>query len=140
MIGFTVDEVQTIKMSDDPARDYLPLPFDEFDSRVVIGMMQSIDRLPGLGLGMRQQGVSDLVSDVDRNLTFGLGFESTHQAHLHRDCLLDRLRHLPFDYLIRSYSQDWLDYFVPVSTIATRSVKVPIYDLYTSAQTAMEQM
>ena len=54
MIGFTIDEVQTIKMSDDPARDYLPLPFDEFGSRVVIRMMQSLDHLLGLGLGMRQ--------------------------------------------------------------------------------------
>ncbi|RVW49175.1 hypothetical protein CK203_087448 [Vitis vinifera] len=37
-------------MSDDPARDYLPLPFDEFGSRVVIRMMQSLDHLLGLGL------------------------------------------------------------------------------------------
>ena len=31
-----------------------PLPFDEFGSKAVIGMMQSMDYLPSLGLGRRQ--------------------------------------------------------------------------------------
>ncbi|RVW81593.1 hypothetical protein CK203_049445 [Vitis vinifera] len=43
LTGFTFDEVQTIKMFDDLARDYLSLPFDEFGSKVMIGMIQSMD-------------------------------------------------------------------------------------------------
>ena len=38
LIGFTFDEFQTIKMFDDLARDYLSLPFDEFGSKVMIGI------------------------------------------------------------------------------------------------------
>ena len=40
-------------MSNDPTKDYLPLPFDEFGSRAMIGMMQSMEYLLGLGLGRR---------------------------------------------------------------------------------------
>lgn len=39
LIEFTFDEDQTIKISGDLARDHLPLPFDEFGSKVMIGMM-----------------------------------------------------------------------------------------------------
>ncbi|KAL6340660.1 hypothetical protein AAG906_010568 [Vitis piasezkii] len=38
-----------------------PLPFDEFGSEAVIGMMQSMDYLPDLGLGRRQQEAFDFV-------------------------------------------------------------------------------
>ena len=41
-------------MFDNLARDYLPLPFDEFGSRVVIRMIRSMNYLPDLGLGRRQ--------------------------------------------------------------------------------------
>ena len=93
LIGFTFDEVQIIEIFDNPARDYLPLPFDEFGSRVVIRMMRSMNYLPNLGLGRRQQEVFDFVFDVERDLPFGLGFEPTHQdyiyvARLHQACLL----------------------------------------------------
>lgn len=75
---FTFDEVQTIEINDNSTRNYLPFPSDEIGSRVVIEMMQSMDYLFGLGLGMRQPRVFDFVFDVDRDLPFGLGFESTH--------------------------------------------------------------
>lgn len=39
LIGFSLDEVQIIEMSDDPAKYHLTLPFDEFGSRAIIGMM-----------------------------------------------------------------------------------------------------
>lgn len=53
LIEFTFDEDQTIKISGDLARDHLPLPFDEFGSKVMIWMMQSMDYLPDLRLGRR---------------------------------------------------------------------------------------
>ena len=83
LTGFTFDEVQTIKMFDDLARDYLSLPFDEFGSKVMIGMIQSMDYLPYLGLGRRQYEVSNFVFDMVQDLPFGLGFEPTHRDYIY---------------------------------------------------------
>lgn len=53
LIRFSLDEVQTIEMSNDPGRYYLTLPFDEFGSKAIIRMMKSIDYSLSLGLGRK---------------------------------------------------------------------------------------
>ena len=51
-IGFTFDEVQTLKI-EDFFRDFMAMSFDQHSSTVVLNMMRGMSYLPGMGLGRR---------------------------------------------------------------------------------------
>ena len=98
-------------------RDHVALSFDEHDSTVVWDMMRSMSFLLGLGLGRCQNGFREFVATVDHDAPFGLGFVSIgvdyrYMALLHKEKLIVRLLHMPFDYPIRPYRMSLADYFV----------------------------
>ena len=116
MIIFAFDEVQTIE-SGDFVRDLLPMSFDQHSSPVVLDMMRSMSYMLGMGLGHRQHGCSEFIRVLDHDLPFGLGFVPVEadfrcMAQLCQEKVRSRLHHIPFDYLIRSYSLMLTDYFV----------------------------
>ena len=98
-------------------RDHVALLFDEHGSTVVLDMMRSMSFLPGLRLGCRQHGSRDFIAIVDHDTPFGLGFVSIgvdyrYMALLHKEKLIVRLLHMPFDSPIRPYRMSLVDYFM----------------------------
>ena len=73
MTRFTFDEVQTMELGDF-VRDSVPMSFDQHSNPVVLDMMRSMSYMPGLGLGHHQHGHSQLITVLDHDPLFGLGF------------------------------------------------------------------
>ena len=73
--------------------------------------------MPGLGLGSRQQGPCKFTFTVDHDIPYGLGYTPTkddarHMARLCRDRVGARLSGVLFDYSLRSYTFQLVDYFI----------------------------
>ena len=88
--------------------DQVPLPFDCFSGTFVLDMMRGMFYLPGLGLGRRQQGISEFIATVSHDMPFGLGYTPTkadyrYMASIRKEKLRARLLHIPFDYPDRPY-------------------------------------
>ncbi|KAL6323287.1 hypothetical protein AAG906_029294 [Vitis piasezkii] len=86
-------------------RDHVALPFDEHGSIVVLDMMRSMSFL------------REFVATVDHDTPFGLGFVSIKVAYrymalLHKEKLIVRLLHMPFDYLVGPYKMSLAYYFL----------------------------
>ena len=116
LIGFTFDEVQTLKIQDF-CRDFVAMSFDQHSSTLVLDMMKDMSFLFGFGLGRRQHGFSEFVTTVDYDTPFSLGLVLTkadyrYMAFLCKERFRDQLFHMPFDYPIRPYIMSLVDYFV----------------------------
>ena len=76
LTGFTFDDVQIVVI-EESCGDQVPLPFDRFNGTFVLDMMRGMSYLPGLGLGRRQQGISEFIAAVSHDVPFGLGYTPT---------------------------------------------------------------
>ena len=124
LIGFTFDDVQIMVIKESYG-DQVPLPFDRFSGTFVLDMMRGMFYLPGLGLGRRQQGISEFRATVSHDVPFGLGYTHTeanymYMASIRRKRLRARLLHIPFDYPVRPYQMIMIDYFARASEVPSR--------------------
>ena len=72
--------------------------------------------MPGLGLGLRQQGLHEFTITIDQDIPYGLGYtpsedDAQHMAMLRRDRVRVHLSKVPFDYPLRPYTFQLADYF-----------------------------
>ncbi|KAL6330639.1 hypothetical protein AAG906_003250 [Vitis piasezkii] len=109
-------QVQTLEM-EDFCRDFVAMSFDQYGSTVVLDMMKSMSYLPGIGLGQRQHGPSEFMAIPNHDVPFMLGFipieaDYRYMARLHKERVIGRLTHTPFDYPICPYTMSLADYFV----------------------------
>ena len=116
LTGFTFDEVQVVSLEDDD-KDMVPMSFDQYSSTLVLSMMRGMSYLPGLGLGRHQQGPREFTFTVDLDIPYRLGYTHTekdarYMARLRKDKVRARLSGVPFDYPIRPYTFQLIDYFV----------------------------
>ena len=105
---------------EDFCRDFVAMSFDQYGSTVVLDMMKSMSYLPGIGLGQSQHRPSEFMAIPDHNVPFILGFipieaDYRYMARLHKEMVMARLTHTPFDYLVRPYTMSLADYFVRAS-------------------------
>ena len=124
-IGFTFDEVQTLKI-EDFCQDFVAMSFDQHSSTMVLDMMRGMSYLPGMGLGWRQHEPSELMAFPDHDVPFRLGFIPTkadyrYMTQLSKDRVMARLTHTPFDDPICPYTLSLIDYFVRASEPQTPS-------------------
>ena len=82
--------------------------------------------MPGLGLGRRQQGPREFTITVDHDISYGLGYiptadDARHMARLHRERVRARMSGVPFDYPLRPYTFQLVDYFTRGSEYAPRT-------------------
>ena len=124
LTGFTFDDVQIVVIEESYG-DQVPLPFDRFSGTFVLDMMRGMFYLPSLGLGQRQQGISEFIATVSHDVPFGLGYIPTeadyrYMASIRRERLRARLLHIPFDYPIRPYHMIMTDYFARASGVPSR--------------------
>ena len=122
--GFTFDDVQIVVIEESYG-DQVPLPFDRFSGTFVLDMMRGMFYLPGLGLGRRQQGISEFIATVNHDVPFSLGYTPTeadyrYMASICRERLRARLLHIPFDYPIRPYQMIMTDYFARAFGVPSR--------------------
>ena len=122
LIGFTFDEVQVVSLEDD-RRDMVPMSFDQYSSTLVLSMMRGMSYMPGLGLGRRQQGPREFTITVDHDISYGLGYiptadDAQHMARLRRERVRARMSGVPFDYPLRPYTFQLVDYFTRGSEYA----------------------
>ena len=125
LTGFTFDEVQVVSLEDD-RRDMVPMPFDQYNSTLVLSMMRGMSYMPGLGLGRRQQGPREFTITVDHDISYGLGYiptadDAQHMARLQRERGRARMSGIPFDYRLSPYTFQLVDYFTRGSEYAPRS-------------------
>ena len=128
LIGFVFDEIQVINLEDDN-RDMVPTSFDQHSSTLVLSMMRGMSYMPGLGLGLHQQGPLELAFTIDHDIPYGLGYtpfedDARHMAMLLRDRLRARLPGVPFDYPLRPYTFQLADYFTRGSEHAPHTEEV----------------
>ena len=124
LTGFTFDDVQIVVI-EESCGDQVPLPFDRFSGTFVLDMMRGMFYLPDLGLGRRQQGISDFIAALSHNVPFGLGYTPTeadyrYMAYIRRERLRARLLHIPFDYRVRPYQMIMTNYFVRAAGVPSR--------------------
>ena len=122
---FTFDEVQVVSLEDD-RRDMVPMSFDQYSSTLVLSMMRGMSYMPGLGLGRRQQGPREFTIIVDHDISYGLGYipmadDARHMARLRRERVRARMSGIPFDYPLRPYTFQLVDYFTRGSEYAPRT-------------------
>ena len=115
LTGFVFDEVQVISLEDDRS-DMVPMSFDQHSSTLVLRMMRGMSYMPGLGLGRRQQGPREFTITVDHDISYGLGYiptadDARHMARLRRERVRARMFGIPFDYPLRPYTFQLVDYF-----------------------------
>ena len=124
LTGFTFDDVQIVVIEESYG-DQVPLPFDRFSGTYVLDMMRGMFYLPGLGLGRRQQGISEFIATVSHDVPFGLGYtpieaDYRYMVSIRRERLRARLLHIPFDYPVRPYQMIMTDYFARASRVPLR--------------------
>ena len=95
----------------------MAMSFDPHSSTLVHDMMRGMSLLPGFVLGRRQHGCSEVVTTIDHDTPFGLGFtpsedDGHYMARLGRDRVRVRLSGIPFDYPICPYTFSLADYFL----------------------------
>ena len=95
----------------------MAMSFDQHSSTLVLDMMRDMSFLPGFVLGRRYHGCSEVVTTIDHDTPFGLGFMPSeddvhYMARLRKDRVRVRLSSIPFDYPIRPYTFSLADYFV----------------------------
>ena len=100
----------------------MAMSFDQYDSTMVLDMMKSMSYLPGIGLGQRQHGPSELMAIPDHDVPFILGFirieaDYRYMARLRKERVIARLTHTPFDYPIHPYTMSLADNFVRMSKL-----------------------
>ena len=125
LTGFTFDEVQVVSLEDD-RRDMVPMPFDQYSSTLVLSMMRGMSYMLGLGLGRRQQGPREFTITVDHDISYRLGYiptadDAQHMARLRRERVRARMFGIPFDYPLRPYTFQLVDYFTRGSEYAPRT-------------------
>ena len=125
LTGFTFDEVQVVSLEDD-RRDMVPMSFDQYSSTLVLSMMRGMSYMPGLGLGRRQQGPREFTITVNHDISYGLGYiptadDARHMARLRRERVRARMSSVPFDYPLRPYTFQLVDYFTRGSEYAPRT-------------------
>ena len=125
LTGFTFDEVQVVSLEDD-RRDMVPMSFDQYSSTLVLSMMRGMSYMPGLGLGRRQQGPREFTITVNHDISYGLGYiptadDARHMARLRRERVRSRMSDVPFDYPLRPYTFQLVDYFNRGSEYAPRT-------------------
>ena len=125
LTGFTFDEFQVVSLEDD-RRDMVPMSFDQYSSTLVLSMMRGMSYMPGLGLGRRQQGPREFTITVDHDISYGLGYiptadDARHMARLRRERVRARMSGIPFDYPLRPYTFQLVDYFTKGSEYAPRT-------------------
>ena len=125
LTGFTFDEVQIVSL-EDYRRDMVPMSFDQYSSTLVLSMMRGISYMPGLALGRRQQGPYEFTINVDHDISYGLGYiptadDAQHMARLRREGVRARMFGIPFDYPLRPYTFQLVDYFTRGSKYAPRT-------------------
>ena len=100
LTGFVFDEVQVVSLEDDRS-DMVPMSFDQHSSTLVLSMMRGMSYMPGLGLGHRQQGPRE----------FTITDDARHMARLRKERVRARMSNIPFDYPLRPYTFQLVDYF-----------------------------
>ena len=115
LTGFAFDEVQVVSLEDDD-RDMITMSFDQHNSTLILSMMKGMSYMPGLGMGRCQQGPHEFAFTIDHDIPYGLGYtpfedNARHMAWLRRDRARARLSGVPFDYLLRPYTIQLVDYF-----------------------------
>ena len=125
LTGFTFDEVQVVSLEDD-RRDMVPMSFDQYSSTLVLSIMRGMSYMPGLGLGRRQQGPREFTITVDHDISYGLSYiptvdDARHMARLRRERVRARMSGVPFDYPLRLYTFQLVDYFTRGSEYAPRT-------------------
>ena len=128
LTGFTFDEVQVVSLEDD-RRDMVPMQFNQYNSTLVLSMMRGMSYMPGLGLGRRQQGPREFTITVDHDISYVLGYiptadDARHMARLRRERVRARMSGIPFDYPLRPYTFQLVDYFTKGSEYAPRTERV----------------
>ena len=113
---FTFDEVQVVSLEDDN-RDMVPMTFDQYSSTLVLNMMRDMSYLPGLGLDCRQHGPHKFTFRVDHDIPYGLGYtpmeeDARYMARLRKNRVRASLFGVLFDYPLRPYIFQLIDYFV----------------------------
>ena len=122
LTGFVFDEVQIVSLEDDD-RDMVPMSFDQHSSTLVLNMMRGMSYMPGLGLGPRQQGPREFTITVDHDISYGLGYipmadDARNMARLRRERVRARMSGIPFDYPLRPYTFQLVNYFTRGSEYA----------------------
>ena len=115
LTGFVFDEVQVVSLEDDRS-DMVPMSFDQHSSTLVLSMMRGMSYMPGLGLGRRQQGPREFTITVDHDISYGLGYiptadDARHMARLRKERVRARMSGILFDYPLRPYTFQLVDYF-----------------------------
>lgn len=67
LTGFTFDEIQTLELRESRP-DRIPFSFDKHSTLVVIDMMRGMFFQPDLGLGRRQQGMTEFIMTANWNV------------------------------------------------------------------------
>ena len=93
------------------------MSFDSHNSTTVLDIRKGMSFLHGLGLRRRQHGHRELISTMDHDSSFRLGYGPTevdfkYMAQLHKEMFIARLSHTTFDYPLRLYTMNLEDYFV----------------------------
>ena len=93
------------------------MTFDQYSSTLVLNMIKGMSYLLGLGLGCCQNGPREFTFTIDHDTSYGLGYiptkeDARYMAWLRKDRVSDRLSGVPFDYPIRPYTFQLIDYFV----------------------------
>ena len=115
LIGFVFYEVQVVSL-EDHNRDIVPMSFYYHSNTLVLSMMRGMSYMPGLGLGRRQQGPREFAFTVYHDIPYELGYtpskdDARHMAMLRPDRVRARLFGVPFDYPLRPYTFQLVDYF-----------------------------
>ena len=52
----------------------VPMSFNQHNNTLVLSMMRGMSYMPGLGLGLRQQGPSEFAFTIDHDIPYRLGY------------------------------------------------------------------
>ena len=79
-------------------------------------MMKSMSYMPGLGLGHHHQGPREFALKIDHDIPYVLGYtpskgDARHMVMLRQDRVRARLFGVPFNYPLRPYTFQLVDYF-----------------------------
>ena len=95
----------------------MPMSFDQHNSTLILSMIRGMSYMPGLGLGLRHQGLCKFTFIVDHDKPYGFSYTPTkddahHMVWLRRDRVRACLSGIPFDYPLRPYTFQLADYFI----------------------------
>ena len=82
----------------------------------MLSMMRGMSYISSLGLGRRQQGPREFTIIVDHDISYGLSYipaadDARLMARLRRERVRARMSGIPFDYPLRPYTFQLVDYF-----------------------------